>query len=101
VAKGALAVGVLIIVVVIVVAVLGHGSSSNTRGQSSKEITPAGFAQVHNGADKSGVRRILGTPENISVVQGLECWYYVGASSAAAQYELCFRNGRVDYRGRP
>jgi outer membrane protein assembly factor BamE (lipoprotein component of BamABCDE complex) len=88
-------------VVVIVVAILGHGSSSKTSGQSSKAITPAEFAQVHNGADKSGVRRILGEPENVSDLQGLECWYYVGASSAAAQYELCFRNGRVDYTGRP
>jgi outer membrane protein assembly factor BamE (lipoprotein component of BamABCDE complex) len=100
--KWLLIIGALIIVIVIIVAIAGIGNAANESEKSSDQVTPAKYAQVHNGDSQADVRKVLGNPENTDTtnVKGLgrsDCWYYGVLADQTTQ--ICYgNNGAVNYK---
>jgi hypothetical protein len=100
--KWTIAILALFILVVMVIAIIGIGSAVNKSEESSKQVSPASYSQVHNGMTTSELQQLLGRPErtDMSEVSGLgnlSCWYY-GILAASGSYQFCFENGQLAYK---
>lgn len=101
--KWLLILGALLVVVVVIVIVVSLGSASDKSEQSSKQVGPTKFAQIHTGMKKPELRRLLGKPESTDFqeVEGLrmECWYY-GVLAESGSYQFCFQNDKLSSKSR-
>ena len=91
----------LVVVVAVIAVMASLGSAANESENSAAQVTPAKYAQIHNGQSQAGVRGLLGSPENTDTtkVKGLgqsDCWYYGVLADQTTQ--ICFQNGNVDYK---
>lgn len=96
--------GALLIIIVIVAVVIGLGSAANDSDDSSKEVSPAEYAAIKDGATLASVKARIGAePESEDeVVVGnstLKCIYY-GILSSEGTYQFCFDNGRLSSKSR-
>jgi hypothetical protein len=87
-----------IVAVIIVVAVVSVGGAVNKSDKSSKQVTPAKYAQITTGMSQTAVEQLLGKPEttNSTTIAGQtdNCIEY-GVLAQSGTYQFCFSNGSL------